>query len=85
MTVRETILCDQCGNEITNKADHINARVYGVDFHLSCLVQISALRLMKLLELDEIKDMNNDKFIYTHGFKRLLDGERLLNGETCYT
>jgi len=72
MSIQEIITCDECGNPIVDKKDHINARVYGADFHLACLTNMTALRLMKRLELDEIKDSNNDKFIYTTQFKNIV-------------
>lgn len=71
MSKRTTILCDQCGNEINDLHDHVDASVYGSDFHYSCLEKISALRVLKILELDDITvGRESERLIYSIRAKR---------------
>lgn len=72
MAIYTNIVCDICGNSIASgSAQHVNAQVYGVDFHLSCLTDDMFI-IMAILGLDDIKVSDNDKLIYTSSVKKLI-------------
>lgn len=48
------IMCDLCEKEITKNQYHVDASVYGVDFHQSCFIEASAKDLVVALNLDDI-------------------------------
>ena len=64
-------MCDICGSSIEpDNAEHVNAQVYGCDFHLSCLTDDMFI-IMSVLGLDDIKVSIYDKLIYTPNVKKL--------------
>lgn len=54
MTRVTNIMCDVCEKEITKNQYHVDASVYGVDFHQSCFIEASAEDLVIALNLDDI-------------------------------
>jgi hypothetical protein len=57
MTVINTIKCDKCGLEILSPEKFLNAEAYGIDLHLGCVKQMSAIEIIRMLDLDDIKVM----------------------------
>lgn len=53
MSTRTIVNCDLCGTLVEEK-DRVNAQVYGVDFHIKCLLVANPLVLLKKLTLDDI-------------------------------
>lgn len=51
------VRCDKCGISIAEKTKYINANTYGRDFCVNCFINMNALDLVKILNLDEIKLM----------------------------
>ena len=47
-------MCDLCEKEITKNQYHVDASVYGADFHHSCFIEASAEDLVVALNLDDI-------------------------------
>lgn len=49
----EVITCDYCGE--TLKYPEVDARGYGVEFHLACLMKMSVSDFIYLLGVDDIR------------------------------
>ena len=47
-------MCDLCEKEITKNQYHVDASVYGADFHHSCFREMSTEDLVVALNLDDI-------------------------------
>lgn len=73
MSVKALVTCDYCGRDLKEN-ERVNAQVYGADFHIDCVTRMSAVMMLKLLSLDEIR-FKGDKFIFTREFKRLLNDD----------
>ena len=54
MTRVTNIMCDVCGGEITKNQFHVDASVYGVDFHQECFNAMTSEDLVIALNLDDI-------------------------------
>ena len=55
MSTTTIITCDYCERQITDRATHVNAGVYGKDLHQSCILQMTAMELVIILNLDDIR------------------------------
>lgn len=71
MAIYTSIVCDICESSIElGSAQHVDAQVYGLDFHINCLTDDMFI-IMAMLGLDDIKVSGYDKLIYTLHVKKL--------------
>lgn len=56
MSRRVELICDICNLKIDDGAQvHVDAAVYGVDSHLNCFLNLSALDVLLFLSIDDIR------------------------------
>lgn len=61
-TTITTRKCDSCGLTIDESQRYVNAMAYGVEFHIACVGDMSAARLIVLLGLDDIKIVTGENW-----------------------